>query len=168
MEPSLSELVDRIRDMYYAFDPASDADIASAMERGVPEGLLDFYRLADGALLGDGDDFPDPTGKRYRLLFPRLADLHTTQQYGYVFDDAPYFTNTASWWQIIDYCDANWLAFDATTDGNGRILDVFHETVGFDDEHDVVALNLSELLRQILDQGDLFWYDDDFQAHSRI
>ena len=168
MDSSFSELVDRIHNTYFAFNPASDADIKTAAERGVPDTLLDFYRLADGALLCDGDDFPDPAGKRYRLMIPRLADLQTTQQYGYVFDDAPYYTNTTSWWQIIDYCDANWLALDGTPDGNGRILDVFHETVGYDDEHDVVALNLTELLQRVLDRGDVYWFDDDFQAHSRI
>ncbi|EKK04643.1 hypothetical protein RBSH_00023 [Rhodopirellula baltica SH28] len=168
MDSSLSELVDRIRSTYFAFDPASDADLNAAAERGVPETLLAFYRFADGAFLGSGDGFADPAGSRYRLMFPRLADLQTTQQYGYVFDDAPYYANTGNWWQIIDYCDANWLALDATPDGSGRILDVFHETVGYDDEHDVVAINLTELLQRVLDRGDLYWFDDDFQAHSRI
>ena len=166
MDSSLSELVDRIRNTYFVFDPASETDLNA--DRGVPEMLLAFYRLADGALLGDGDDFADPAGSRYRLKFPRLADLQTTQQYGYVFDDAPYYANTANWWQIIDYGDSNWLALDATPDGNGRILDVFHETVGYDDEHDVVALNLTELLQRVLDRHDVYWFDDGFQAHSRI
>ena len=168
MDSSLSELVDCIRATYFAFDPASDADLKASADRGIPETLLALYRLADGAFLGDGDDFADPAGTRYRLMIPRLADLQTTQQYGYVFDDAPYYGHTAKWWQIVDYGDANWLAMDATPNGNGRILDVFHETVGYDDEHDVVALNLTELLQRILDRGDVYWFDDDFQAHSRI
>ena len=113
MDSRLSQLVDRIRDAYHASDPASDTDLAAARDRGVPESLLDFYSLADGALLGNGDDFPDPFGNRYRFLIPPLVELQTTQQYGYVFDDAPYYDNTARWWQILDYCDANWLALDA-------------------------------------------------------
>lgn len=168
MESSLSQLVERIRSVYFAFEPASDGDLENAAMRGVPESLLDFYRLADGALLGDGDDFPSPAGERYRLQIPCLAALQTTQQYGYVFDDAPYYANTASWWQIVDYGDANWLAFDATPDGDGRILDVFHETVGYDDEHEVVALGLTELLHRILDQGGDYWLAEGFQGHSRI
>ena len=168
MDSSLTHIVDRIRSTYYAFSPASDADVSAALDRGVPDALLDFYRLADGALLGDGDDFPAPTGERYRLLVPRIAEVETTQQYGFVDDDAPYYGHSENWWQFIDYGDSNWLAFDATPDGDGRILDVFHETVGYDDEHDVVALNLPELFLQILDRGDVFWFDDDFQAHSRI
>lgn len=168
MDSSLSELVDQIREKFFAFEPASPADLAAAAERGVPESLLEFYAIADGAFLGSEDYFPAPDGKHYRLEFVQLAELQTTQEFGYVDDDAPHFNDTARWWQIIDYGDANWLAVDATDDGADRILDVFHETVGYEEEQAVVALSLSEMLTRILAHKDIYWFDEDFEPYARI
>ena len=168
MSLTLSQLVDQIRTDHYACPVADAAVLDAARQRGVPANLVDLYALCDGAFIGEGDDFPGPDGRQYRLCIPRLSDLQTVQSFGYVFDDSPLYAAAANWWQLVDYGDANWLAYDATADGGGRILDIFHETVGEPETHDIVALSVADLLQRLLDQSDAYWFADDFRAFGVV
>ena len=168
MPPTLEYLVARIRRTHFAFDPAQRYELDSAHRRGVPASLLDFYRLCDGAFICDGDDFADPIGRRYRLKIPRLTDLKTTQSYGYIAKDSPLYQASVNWWQIVDYGDANWLAFDASTDSSSGIIDIFHETVGKLYSHAIVANSMADLLDRLLQRGGVYWFDDDFKLRGRI
>ncbi|MEQ1830608.1 MAG: SMI1/KNR4 family protein, partial [Pirellula sp.] len=168
VQPNLENVVARVRDGHFAFPPVNDSEVEAARNRSVPEALLDFYRLCDGALIGDGDDIGDPNGRRYRLMIPRLADLNTTQSYGYIFDDSPLYEASAKWWQIVDYGDSNWLAFDASSNSGSAIIDVFHETVGEPGSHDIVANSMADLLERLLRRDGVYWFDDNFQALGTI
>ena len=168
MPPSLADLVKRIREKHFAYPPADRTEINSARVRGVPEDLLALYALCDGALIGDGDDFSDPKGRRYRLRIPALADLTTTQSYGYIFEDSPLFNQSAKWWQMVDYGDANWLAVDGSSNVNGGVIDIFHETVGELGSHERVANSLPDLLDRLLRCDGVYWFDDDFQSLGAI
>ena len=163
MPATLDELVSRIRESHFAFPPASESAINSARSSNVPQDLLDFYIRCDGEPLCDGSDFSAPNGDRYRVKIPRLIEFQTTQSHGYIFDDSPFYKQSANWWQIADYGDANWLAFDGNAETKGRIIDIFHETVGESGYHNVVALSLTDMLTRLLDRGDVYWLDDDFQ-----
>jgi len=163
MPANLDELVSRIRESHFAFPPASESAINSARLSNVPQELLEFYMKCDGALLCDGDDFAAPNGTRYRVKIPRLVDLQTTQSHGYIFDASPFYALSANWWQIADYGDANWLAFDSTAETKGRIIDIFHETVGEPGYHNIVALSLTDMLTRLLDRGGVYWFDGGFQ-----
>ena len=161
---SVLKLVDLIRSQHFAFPAASDSVLQSAGCRNVPSVLLDFYSACDGALIGEGDDFTAPDGRRFRLAIPRLRDLQTVQECGYIPNDSPLFAESSMWWQVLDYGDGNCLAFDATPEGKGRILDTCHESVGTVGSHDVVATSLTDMLERVLAKGGVYWFDDDFTA----
>lgn len=164
MSSSIENSVQRIRNAYFAFAATAPGDLAAARVRGVPDALLEFYSLCDGAFIGNGSDFRDPNGRRYRLMVPRLSELQTAQSFGYISVDSPLYEKSAQWWQIVDYGDSNWLAYDGTLDGGGRVIDIFHETVGDPDYHEIVASSLNDLLDRLLKQGDVYWFDDDFES----
>ena len=164
MSSNIENSVQRIRNAYFAFAAATPGDLAAARVRGVPDALLEFYALCDGAFIGDGNDFRDPNGRRYRLLVPRVADLQTVQSFRYISDDSPLFEKSAQWWQIVDYGDANWLAYDGTPDGGGRVIDIFHETVGEPDSHKIVASSLNDLLDRLVKRGGVYWLGADLES----
>ena len=145
MHDELNDYVTRLRATYYVAEPASTDTLSLAASKGIPEALIAFYRLCNGAYVGDGDDFRDPNGKEYRLRIPPLDQLKSVQQQGYISDDSPFYDASSNWWQIVDYCDANWLAYDGADD-HGRIIDIFHETAGQPGYHSVVAKSLADLL----------------------
>ena len=157
---SLESIVDEIRKTQFAFSPAPEAELQAAIENGIPYDLVSVYRFANGMLLGEGDYFSAPDDRAFRLRFPPIQELQTVQSYGYVHDDAPLYDLTADWWQIIDYGDANWLAFDAN-DAHGRILDAFHEEVGYDQCHAIVAESIPDLLERLLRFNGADWFGND-------
>jgi len=161
---SIEKSVQRIRNAYFAFAPATPGDLAAARVRSVPDALLEFYSLCDGAFIGNGSDFRDPNGRRYRLLVPSLSELQTVQSFGYISVDSPLYEKSAQWWQIVDYGDVNWLAYDGTPDAGGRVIDIFHETVGEPGSHKIVASSLKDLLDRLVKRGGVYWFDDDFES----
>jgi len=168
MPLSLDELVQRIRDKQFGFPPAAHDEVCRAKRRGVPNGLLDFYVLCDGAYIGQGDDCSAPDGRRYRFEIPRLCDIQTVQSYGFISVGAPLYAQSAQWWQIVDYGDGNWLAFDGAPATNGRIIDIFHETVGDPVYHGIVAASLNDLLERLLTCEGVYWLADGFESLGQI
>ena len=162
------QLVETIRSRYFAFPPAEIVALRDTAERGVPPALLDFYALCDGALIADGQDFSAPDGRRFRLAVPRLRKLQTVQECGFILDDSPLYCASAHWWQVLDYGDSNWLALDATQEGHGRILDIFHETVGTVEYHSVVADSFSEMLERVLAKPGVYWLAEDFEPNGYV
>ena len=167
MLPGLEQAVERIRKKHFAFPAVESDKLAAARLCGVPKELLAFYGLCDGALIGNGDDFADPNGRRYRLKIPRLSDLQTAQSQGYIFHSSPLFDVSGKWWQILDYGDANWLAFDASFDSH-CIIDVFHETAGEPDTHAIVANSMVDLLDRLLRRDGVYWFDKDFESLGSV
>lgn len=165
MANNLNEYVMRLRTDYYAAEPTDSETLSLAASRGVPESLLAFYRLCNGGYLGSGEDFRAPNGNEYRLRIPPLSRLISVQQQEYISDDSPFYGASARWWQIVDYCDANWLAYD-DAEGQGRIIDVFHETAGQPGYHSVVATSLPDLLDRLIRYDGVYWFRDDFTALS--
>lgn len=165
---SLAKIVQRIRGECFVFPPAAQEDLSVARVRGVPDALLNFYAVCDGAFIGEGDDFPDPNGQRYRLMIPRLRELQTVQSYGYILPDSPLYEQSSKWWQIVDYGDANWLAYDGTHGSGGRIIDIFHETVGEPDSHNIVANSLDEMLNRLVSRRGVYWFDEEFESPGAI
>jgi hypothetical protein len=168
MPATLSNLVARIREDHFAFPPANETKLDAASKRKIPEALIDFYRLCDGAFIGSGNDFGDANGRRYRLKIPQLSNLITTQSYGYIFNDSPLYEASAKWWQIVDYGDANWLAFDGSSKSSSAIIDLFHETVGQPGTHEIVADSMTDLLERLLRRDGVYWFDEDFKSLGRM
>lgn len=168
MPSRLSQLVEQLRQDHFVRPPVNSEQLEAARLRGVPNELIELYAFCDGALLGEGEDFLAPDGKRYRLCIPRLAEIQTVQSVGFVMDGDPLYTASADWWQLVDYGDSNCLACDATSSGGGQILDVFHETAGESGAHDVVARSVSDLLYRFLENPDTFWLRDSFQSLGTV
>ena len=167
MPDAIEHLVAKIRDEHFAFPGASSDDILLARSRGVPEEMLNFYSICDGAYLGAGDDFLAPDGRRFRVAISRLSVLQTTPEFGYIFQDSPLYAASMHWWQIVDYGDSNRLAFDAASNPPGRIIDVCHETVGEPGYQDIVASTLKEYLEQALVDA-VFWMREDFEPIGAV
>lgn len=165
---TLNNIIGRIGEKYFVYPPAKSNDLNFAFSRGIPEELCSLYELCDGAFIGKGNDFTSPDGLGYRLKIPRLAELQTTQSFGYISQDSPLYNQSKKWWQIVDYCDANWLAYDACLGSNGRILDLFHETVGEQESHDIVAYSLVDLLTRLCDHDGIYWFDEDFKSLGQV
>jgi hypothetical protein len=164
-------IVDRIRDAHFAFPPAATADVAAAHARGVPAELLEFYECCDGALISPGDHFKNflaPSGRRYRFRIPRLSEIQTARAFGYIPEWSPLLERASQWWQIVNYGDADWLAYDATPNSHGSIIDLFHETVGDPGWHSIVAASLLDLLDRLCDSGGVYWLADDFSPLGTI
>ncbi len=148
--PDLASIANEIRHTQFCFPAATSHEIDGAIERGIPIRLTELYRFANGMFLGEGDEFTSPDGRNFRLRIPRLDELQTVQSFGYVDDDAPLYKQTANWWQLVDYGDANWLAYDGNNDADGRILDVFHEEAGYDECHAIIAESTPDLLERLM------------------
>jgi hypothetical protein len=159
---SIARIVETIRSQGFVLPAVSESLLHSARSRNVPPDVLEFYSMCDGVYIGEGDDFVAPNGRRYRFRIPRLSDLQTVREYGFIPDDAPLFGASSMWWQILDYCDGNWLAVDATPEGNGRILDIFHETVGEAGSHNVVAASLVDMLERLATKRSTYWLREGF------
>jgi SMI1 / KNR4 family (SUKH-1) len=167
-QEQLEHLVDLIRRQQFAFDPADEATLACAVQRRVPATLIEFYRFCDGALIGAGDDFMSPDGRRFRLAIPRLAKIQTVQECGYISETAALFTNSGQWWQVLDYGDGNWLALDDTPTGSGQILDVFHETAGELGRQEIVAKSFLDMLALVTESDSIYWLDKHFVGFGYV
>ncbi|MGE3406188.1 MAG: hypothetical protein AB7I37_05190 [Pirellulales bacterium] len=165
---NMQQQVAEVRARHFAYPPAEPGLLQAAQERGVPACLLEFHAICDGALIGPGDDFLSPAGQWFRFRIPSLADLQTTQEYGFIQDDSPLYTASAAWWQMLDYGDSNWLAIDATSNGQGRILDVCHESAGDPGWQEIVARSFQELIDRLLAEPDTFWFGDGFQSLGSV
>ncbi len=154
------EIVEEIRSSFYAYPGASQEDLDSAVNRGIPPLLVEFYKECDGCFIGQGEVMDAPDGKSYRTRIPKLAELDTVQSYGYVSNDTPLYDKSAEWWQIVDYGSANWIAFDASDDGFGQILDIPHEEVGNEECHAIIAESFLELLQKLIKYNGQDWYNN--------
>jgi len=163
------KIVQEIRASFYAYPGANVADLDTARLNGVPSVLLQFYKECDGCFIGSGEEVAAPDGKTYQLRISRLSEIQTTQKYGYVEKDAPLYDMTNLWWQVIEIGDANWLAFDASKEGFGRIIDVPHEEVGYEECHAVIAETFMELLQQLIKYDGQDWFGiDEWQEIDRV
>lgn len=165
MSTSIEDSVARIQQVWYAFPPAGDQQVSRAYQRGIPDELIEFYRLSDGALLGHGRDFTGPDGRSFRLKIPPLESIETTRENGYVAVDSPLFERAGDWWQVVDYGDANWLAYDGPS---GQVIDIWHETAGEPGNHSIVAASFGDLLRRLLEHGSPFWFREDFEPLGTV
>lgn len=168
MPSELAELLQRIGDAGYVRPPADPETLARAAARSVPATLMEFYSICDGAFFGDGGDFQAPDGRRFRLHIPQLAELTTTQEFGYIFADSPHYGRSAKWWQIVDCGDGNWLAFDSHDSSTKPIIEVFHESAGESEAQMVVAHSLEALLQRFANEKPMYWLEDDFEPLGYI
>jgi hypothetical protein len=166
---TLEEIVEIIRNRHFTNPPARPDQVEEARSRGIAEPLLDLFRLADGAYVGDGDDFRAPGEKRFRFRFriPRLAELKSAADFGYGSEESPMRERLKSWWPFLDYGDGNFLGMTDAADGF-RIVDLFHETVGEPGSHAVIAPTLEHLLSELLRYGEVYWLDDRCAGKDRI
>lgn len=154
----LKEIVDVISTQFYANPAAKEEILKTAKERGVPKELLEFYELCNGCYIGNGKEVDAPNGKTYQIHLPELQELVTVKEYGYISEDSTFYEESASWWQIVDNHGANWLAYDATALGRGRILDIPHEEVGYEECHAIIATSLIDLLEKLVKFGGQDWF----------
>ncbi|MCA8996496.1 MAG: hypothetical protein KDA80_05920 [Planctomycetaceae bacterium] len=73
------------------------------------------------------------------------------------------FEQSAHSWQILHCGDANWLAIDHSHTTYGRVIGLFHETVGDSDSHAIVASSFADALKRLLRHKTAYWLDDSFQ-----
>ncbi|EAZ89059.1 SMI1/KNR4 family protein [Crocosphaera chwakensis] len=141
--------------------PASETELIKAYKRGVPKELLELYKLGNGMFIGY-DSYSDASeSHNFRLEIPELSKIQTVQSYGFVCEDAPLYNLTEKWWQFVDNGNGNWLAFDGNQEGYGRILDIFHEEVGYEECHGIIAESITELLDQLVQRDGTDWFGNE-------
>jgi antitoxin YokJ len=161
--PSATSKIDRfvakIRSSHRIHLPASPKDLLRLRRLGMPEDVLRFYTLSDGARLHRTDEYgglgPDPE-RRWRWEILPCREIEPASQ-SYVGADSPLFKRAHSWMHLVNVQDGNYLAINVEPGHVGEVLDCFHETVGEPGRTAIVALSFTELLDRLLKSPRPFW-----------
>jgi hypothetical protein len=124
----------------------------------VPNDVLEFYRLAGGASLFEGADYPFfivPPDK----VRPANRVLELDSGGGDISD---------AWYIIADTGDgsSDYLTIDFDPARLGRCYDSFHETHALVGDTPIIARSFTELLERLLDNHGRYpyWLRDDFEG----
>jgi hypothetical protein len=158
----IDELVERIRREHCAFPPATATDLERVKAFALPDDLLRFYELTDGAMLYASEfGTPGPDSRQWDWWIRSAADLLTVAEYGFVPEDSPLYESAQRWVVWVEVQDGNVLAVNTEPNHVGEIIDCFHETVGDVGWNSIVALSCTEALRLLLADRSPFWPADD-------
>lgn len=158
----LADIVSHIAAADFTYPPASAEDLTAARSRGIPDSLLDLFRLADGLYVIPGEDFLAPNGQGFRFKIPRLREIETVAEAGFFPSRSSMARSLSGWWQFLDYGDGNWVGMTDSED-RGRIVDLFHETIGMPGYHAVIANSLEEFLELLLERQSVYWLGEEFR-----
>ncbi len=160
----IKELHKKINDLFYAFPGATEKELLEAKQRGIPDSLLEFYKIFNGCYIGfeeEGYGEIAPNGKEYKIKVLNLSEIQSVKDCGYIDEETPLYDLSKSWWQIVDDGNANYYAFDSTIEGNGRILDIPHEEVGYEECHAIIAKSFIDLLELMIKHNADDWFGVD-------
>lgn len=157
----LPDIVSRIGAADFIYPPTSAEDLNAARVRGIPDSLLELFRLVDGLYVIPGDDFLAPNGQSFRFKIPRLRQIESVAEAGYCPSHSPMVRRLERWWQFLDCGDGNWVGMTDSED-HCRIVDLFHETIGAPGSHAVIADSLERFLELLLEHQGMFWLGEEF------
>lgn len=155
----INEIRKIIVDKFYAFPGATEKEIEEAREKGIPDFIIEFYKSFNGCFIGfeeKGRIAPD--GKEYRAKISTLSEIESVKDCGYIDEDSPFYETSKNWWQIVHDGNSNYYAIDATDEGKGRILDIPHEEVGYEECHAIIAVSYIDLLQKMIKHNGEDWF----------
>jgi SMI1 / KNR4 family (SUKH-1) len=113
----------------------------------IPTVLQQLYIETNGALFGNyeiGGGLINKDGEEwYYELLPTDRMCRITDD-GYCDPKSKILNLIRNWVKIIDCGDGNCLAINLNENGYGEIIDIFHETVGDEGTHGVIARNFED------------------------
>ena len=157
----IADIHKKISDLFYAFPGATEQELTDAKAKGIPDFIIESYRVFNGCYIGieeEGYGEIAPNGKEYKLKLLSLSEIQSVRDCGYIDDDTPYYEFSKDWWQIVHDGNSNYYAIDATEEGKGRILDIPHEEVGYEECHAIIADSYTDLLEKIIKYNADDWF----------
>ena len=122
----------------------------------LPDDIVEFYRLAGGAVLFTGRDY------EFDIVPPGdVQRINVLLRWEF---DAPDISE--SWYAVVGDGNGDYLSVDCSPSRLGRCYDTFHETHGFAGQTPVIARSFTDLLERLLDNGGAYpyWLRDDFES----
>lgn len=155
----MEEIHAKINELYYAFPKATEEEMREAEKKGIPKFIIENYKVFNGCYIGNEEGGTKaPNGKEYRLKVLSLSEIESVKDCGYIDEDAPLYELSKNWWQIVYDGNANYYAVDATEEGQGRILDIPHEEVGYEECHAIIANSYIDLLEKMIKYNGEDWF----------
>src|SRR5437773_9920955 len=112
---TIPELVEQLKLSHLACPPASDAGLAHGRSLGLPDDLLEFYRLSNGAYLHEADEYGGNTqvdGRWWKWIILPIEELRDVAVAYQIPTTCPLFAKLRRWIAIVDVMDSNCLAID--------------------------------------------------------
>jgi SMI1 / KNR4 family (SUKH-1) len=165
---AITDLLGKLNRSHLACPPASETALAYGRSLGLPADVLAFYRSSNGAYLheseGGGDFQADGRWWKWRLLpVEELRDIAATYD---IDETCPMADTLRQWIALVDVLDSNYLAVDMAPERGGQIIDCFHETVGWEGYHAIIAMSFTELLLRLIERSDPYWLEDGFPKYG--
>jgi hypothetical protein len=156
---SIVKLVDEIRNAHFAFDPATQNDLDRLISLGMPNDLLEFYSLTNGAFLHKDDacNFHDEDGNTWNWSILSAGAIQTVAESGWSHDVSPIAYRHKLWYQLVDAYNSDYLCISLEEGHRFKIIDTFHETLNLPNYNAVVAHSFTELLESLLASRKPFW-----------
>lgn len=158
----IKEIHKKINDLFFAFPGATEKELQDARKKGIPDSILEFYKVFNGCYIGfDEEGYGEiaPNGKKYKIKILSLSEIESVRDCGYIDDEAPYYEISKKWWQIVHDGNSNYYAIDTTDEGKNRILDIHHEEVGYQECHAIIASSYSNLLQKMIKYNGEDWFN---------
>jgi hypothetical protein len=159
---NIEALVAQIRREHLAGPPAAPDHLARGRELGLPDDLLHFYQLTDGAYLYGSDEYGDfhRDGRWWQWQILPLDSVRPVAD-RFVSAYRPLWERARHWLAVVDVLDSNYLAISTEPGHAGEAIDCFHETVGMPGYNRIVARSFTELLTELLRSPEAFWLSGD-------
>ena len=160
---SIEALVSAIRKQHYAYPPACTASVQYLAELGMPEDVLQFYSLADGACLNEGSEYDwniEIDGRRWKWIVLPTEQIRPITRIGFDLINSPLSAQQEFWLPIVDVMDSNYLSINVASGREGEIIDCFHENLECPGYNSIVALNFTSLLELLISSTECFWLEE--------
>ena len=159
---TFADLLEQLNRSHLACPPASETALAYGRSLGLPADLLAFYRSSNGAYLheskGSGDFQVGGRWWKWRVLpVEELRDIAAI--YG-IDETCPMADTLRQWIALVDVLDSDYLAVDVAPERSGQIIDCFHETIGWEGYHAIIAMSFTELLERLMESRDPYWLEE--------
>ena len=167
---TIRELINEIRRFHLIRRPADAGELKKAMSLGLPDDLIEFYRMTNGAFLHQTDQFSGLAqvgGRWWKWKILPVSDLAPVTETMFVNETSPLLEACRSWFALVDVMDSDFLAIDTAPTRRGQVVDCFHEAVGVVGYTPVVALSFSEALSKLLTSPEPFWLQDGHVEYGR-
>lgn len=159
----MQALVSVLAERHYVYPPASSASLEHLRNLGLPEDVLLFYALSNGAYLNEGSEHDwnvEVGGRRWKWIILSAEEIKPITEIGFDLSNSPLLAKQKYWFPIIDVMDGNYLSINTAPGNRGEIIDCFHESLRCPGFNFIVARSFSAILQMLLEHKDCFWLQE--------